>query len=358
MFIIMALMLSKTVAFTLLGMIFTACSGTSGTSTSPITLNGPLTQAWAAVYFTDPSAPGAEFLRGGPDEPLQAAIENARASLDMAIYDLNLYNIRNALVDARGRGVQVRVVVDENNFEPGELAIFDRADIPVTVAGRSNSMHNKFLIIDRYEVWTGSMNFTLSEAYGNRNNLVRIRSFSLAENYLTEFEEMFTLHQFGPASPVNTPNQTFELDGRFIETFFSPEDNTLTRLVSLVNGAEEKITFMAFSFTSDDLAAAMVRALDRGVEVKGILDKSQGLSNRGGEYWNLLSNGVDVRLDGEDGSMHHKVLIIDERILVTGSYNFSASAERQNDENTLILHDEWIALQFMEEFLRLWELAE
>ncbi|MGH2582548.1 MAG: phospholipase D-like domain-containing protein, partial [Anaerolineales bacterium] len=207
-------------------------------------------------------------------------------------------------------------------------------------------------------VWTGSMNFTLSDAYGNRNNLVRIRSSALAENFLTEFEEMFNYHQFGPSSPANTPYPMVEIDGHMVETYFSPEDGTLARLVTLVDEAKESIYFMAFSFTSDDLAAALLRARDRGVEIQGILDKAQALSNQGGEFQNLTNNGIDVQLDGEGGNMHHKVLIIDRGIVVTGSYNFSAGAERQNDENTLIIHSEDIAQEFLAEFSRIREFAE
>ena len=52
-------------------------------------------------------------------------------------------------------------------------------------------MHNKFVILDRLEVWTGSMNYTINGAYHNDNNLVRVRSNRLADNYTAEFEEMF-----------------------------------------------------------------------------------------------------------------------------------------------------------------------
>ena len=353
----MASVISKILAFTLMGVSVASCSGSSAISPGFVLANEPSEIGWATVYFTDPNAPETEFLHGGPDEPLHAAIESARVSIEVAIYDLNLYNIRDALIAAQERGVQVRMVVEGDNFEAAELFQFNRAGIPVTVDGRSGSMHNKFLVIDRYEVWTGSMNFTLSEAYGNRNNLLRVRSTVLAENYLIEFEEMFN-RQFGPSSPVNTPYPMVEINGRLVETYFSPEDGTLARIVTLLDEAQESLYFMAFSFTSDDLAAAIHRAQNRGVAIHGILDKAQALSNQGGEYRSLSADGIDVHLDGEGGSMHHKVLVIDEQIVVTGSYNFSASAERQNDENTLIIHDEKTAQEFLAEFWRLWEFVE
>jgi phosphatidylserine/phosphatidylglycerophosphate/cardiolipin synthase-like enzyme len=89
-----------------------------------------------------------------------------------------------------------------------------------------------------------------------------------------------------------------------------------------------------------------------------VFDKSQALSNKGGEYTNLLGDGIAVRLDGNRYGMHHKVIIIDGRIVVTGSYNFSNNAKTRNDENTLIIHDPEIAEFYREEFARVWRIAQ
>ena len=98
----------------------------------------------------------------------------------------------------------------------------------------------------------------------------------------------------------------------------------------------------------------LIEKAGSGLNVTGVLEKSQALSNKGGEYENLLENGVAVRLDGNPASMHHKVIIIDDRVVVTGSYNFSNSAKTRNDENTLIIHSPEITAQYMEEFERVW----
>lgn len=308
------------------------------------------------IFFTNPESPIAQFALGGPDEELQTAIEQARVRIDVAIYDLNLYSIRDALVAAEERGVQVRMVVESDNFEDGELAIFTSAGIPVVGDEDPDAMHDKFLVIDRYEVWTGSMNYTLSDAYGNRNNMVRLRSIDLAENYEVEFDEMFTQNLFGAHSPVNTPNREVEIDAVIVETYFAPEDSVQSRLVELVNHAEESIYFLTYSFTTDELAEAFLAARARGVDVQGVMDNAQA-TNAGGEFDRFVQNGIDVRLDGEGGSMHNKVLIIDGEIVVTGSYNYSANAERRNDENLLVIHDAGIASKYLEEFQRIWELA-
>ncbi|MCW5875985.1 MAG: hypothetical protein KIS85_03795 [Anaerolineales bacterium] len=311
-----------------------------------------------AVYFSDPQSPAAHTVRGGPDARLAAAIAAAQVSVDMAIYDLDLWSVRDALLEAQQRGVLVRLVVESDNLRrSAELQLLQAAGIAIVDDRRREFMHNKFTIIDRQHIWTGSMNYTVSGAYFSRNNLLHIDSPALAENYLAEFEEMFFGFDFGEFSPANTPYPSLDLEGVLVETYFAPEDGALRRLVGLVNAAEESIHFMAFSFTSDELAAAVHAAAVRGVVVRGVMDEDQGLHNTGGEYFGFMEAGLAVRLDGERGAMHHKVLVIDERIVVTGSYNFSNSAERRNDENLLVITSPELAAEYLAEFERIWELA-
>ncbi len=198
------------------------------------------------------------------------------------------------------------------------------------------------------------MNFTVNGAYRSDNNLVRVRSQDLAEDYLVEFEEMFTVGQFGSNSPANTPYRQVKVNGTQVEVYFSPEDGTINRLIELVNDAQDSVRFMAYSFTDDDLAEALIERADFGLQVSGVLEKSQALSNTGGEYEALLKNGLDVRLDGNPGSMHHKVILIDDHIVITGSYNFSNNAKTRNDENTLIIHSPEMAGLYRQEFERVW----
>jgi phosphatidylserine/phosphatidylglycerophosphate/cardiolipin synthase-like enzyme len=270
--------------------------------------------------------------------------------VDVAIHQLNLWSLRDALIDAHRRGVAVRVVTESDYLDEEEVQELIDAEVPVLGDRREGLMHNKFVVIDRQEVWTGSMNFTVNGAYRNNNNLIRIRSSQLAENYTKEFEEMFVDDRFGPGSPPNTPHPHFGLDGTLIETYFSPDDGTADRIVELISEAEESVYFLAFSFTSDDIAAAMIEAAENGVTVAGVFEESQYKSNTGTEYDNLVAAGLDVHLDGNRRNMHHKVIIIDEAIVITGSYNFSASAEKRNDENTLILHMPALASFYLSEF--------
>lgn len=313
---------------------------------------------WYQVYFSVPDSPSASTLRGGPDAYLAEAIGEARLSVDVALDSLNLWSIRDALLDAHRRGVTVRVVMESEGMDSDEVQALIDAGIEIVGDYRSGLMHNKFAILDRREIWTGSMNLTVSGAYRSDNNLLSIQSTQMAENYLVEFEEMFIDHQFGADSPVDTPLPVLDIGGSRVEVYFSPDDGTMERVLELVQAADESVNFMAYSFTDDDLAKEMIAAHNRGVEVAGVMDKAQALSNQGGEYQNLLEAGIDVRLDGNPNSMHHKVIIIDDEIVVTGSYNFSKSARTRNDENTLILHNHDISGSYLEEFARVWQLAE
>jgi phosphatidylserine/phosphatidylglycerophosphate/cardiolipin synthase-like enzyme len=313
---------------------------------------------WFDVYFTDPDSPQASTLRGGPDAALAEAIHQAKLGVDIAMDSLDLWSLRDALLATHRRGVEVRVVIESDNLSSAEVQDLVGNGIPVREDRSPGLMHNKFVIIDHFEVWTGSMNFTVSGAYRNDNNLIRIRSADLAQDYLVEFEEMYLAHQFGSNSPVNTPYPILNVNGTQVEVFFSPDDGTIERLITLVQNAQDEVLFMAYSFTDDDLALAMIEAVNSGINVAGVMDKSQALGNIGGEYGDLLENGIDVRLDSNPYSMHHKVILIDDQIIITGSYNFSNSAKTHNDENTLILHSSEIAQRYREEFERVWMMAQ
>jgi len=117
------------------------------------------------VYFTAPQGPAANTLRGGPDAALAEAIDQAVLSVDVAAYSLDLWSIRDALLRAHRRGVSVRLVVESDNLDSDELIQIAEAGVPVLGDRREGLMHNKFVVIDRYEVWTGSMNFTVNGAY-------------------------------------------------------------------------------------------------------------------------------------------------------------------------------------------------
>lgn len=313
---------------------------------------------WLDLYFTDPKNPLSAQKTGGLDSLLAASIDSARLSVDVAIYNLTNNVIRDALLRAYRRGVQVRVVMESDNRDKDAPQRLMEAGITVLGDRREGLMHNKFVIIDRSEVWTGSMNFTNSSVYQDNNNMLRIRSVKVAENYAKEFEEMFVDDKFGPDTIPATPNPSLTIDSTLLETYFAPDDAPAFSLLPLLQNAQQSIYFLAYSFTSDPLGEALRARAAEGVAVAGVMDAEQIQSNIGTEYDLFKQAGLDVRADGNPGLMHHKILIIDEEIVVTGSYNFTNSAETRNDENLVILYDPQVAKYFLQEFQRVFTQAQ
>ena len=313
-------------------------------------LRGP----WFELYMTNPDSPLSSQGTGGLDGPLVEAIDNARLSVDVAAYSISLNSVRYALIRAHDRGVTVRMVMESSNMDRSDVQYLLEAGVPIVGDNRAGLMHDKFIVIDRSEVWLGSMNFTDSGTYDDNNNMIRIRSTKIAENYLVEFNEMFERNLFGPDVLAETPNPEITLDSTRIDTYFSPDDHVLTVLYNLLSEADESIYFLAFSFTSNELGEIVRTQADAGLEVKGVMDKEQIASNTGTEFDPFRQAGLDVRIDGNDGQMHHKVFIVDEKIVVMGSYNFSRSAEERNDENIIIVYNENIARFFVDEFERVY----
>jgi phosphatidylserine/phosphatidylglycerophosphate/cardiolipin synthase-like enzyme len=333
---------------------------TSGTSVTPIELQSGygVRGAWFELYFTNPASPLSPQGTGGVDGPLVDAIDAARLSVDVAAYSLSLNSVRNALIRAHERGATVRVVMESSNMDRSDPQILMEAGIPIVGDNRDGLMHDKFIIIDRSEVWLGSMNFTDSGAYDDNNNLMRIRSSKMAENYIKEFEEMFLEDMFGPDVVAETPNPTLTLDGTRVDVYFSPDDGVLAGLVPVLESAQESIYFLTYSFTANQLGEIVRQKAEADVKVAGVMDDEQVRSNQGTEFDPFRQANLDVRIDGIDGLMHHKVFIVDQQIVVLGSYNFSQNAEERNDENLLIIYDPVIAEQFLLEFWRVQEQAQ
>jgi len=134
-------------------------------------------------------------------------------------------------------------------------------------------------------------------------------------------------------------------------------------LSAYIAGAADKYGVELVSLTpkgavgAETIGGQKYARYDTGVEVSGVMEEAQAKSNSGTEFNRLRVAGADVRLDGNPRNMHHKVLIIDDQIVMFGSYNFSFFAETTNDENLIILHDPSMTAQFMEEFERIYAQA-
>lgn len=319
----------------------------------------PVTGEWYQLYFTSPQYPDDEQTRVYKIvDGLVSVINSAQSTIDIAIYELDLESITDALLAARDRGVQIRLVTDTDELEIlDELIRLEKEGIPIVTDERSAIMHNKFVIIDGQAVWTGSWNITPNGTFRNNNHAIYIQAPALAENYITEFEEMFERQEFGPTSTANTPNPQIQIGETLIETCFAPEDDCGDLLTERIQEAQENITFMAFSFTHDAIGAAVSERAEAGVTVRGIFE-TRGSETEHSEFTRMKQQQLDVVQDGNPYTFHHKSFIIDNKIVVIGSFNFSNNADRSNDENMLIVHNPEIAAEFLKEFDRNYTLAQ
>jgi phosphatidylserine/phosphatidylglycerophosphate/cardiolipin synthase-like enzyme len=147
-----------------------------------------------------------------------------------------------------------------------------------------------------------------------------------------------------------------------IETYFAPEDNVAKKIDEELKAAEYSVDFLSFSFTDVGLSHTMAElALEDDVSVRGVFDSNQSKESsvcsililRSG---NIEGNGsITVKLDGNPGLMHEKVIVIDNETVIFGSFNFSRSADESNDENLLIVHDPELARLFASEFEKVFD---
>ena len=342
-------------------------SAAPATSTAPV-VNVPTSAnasgAWWEVYFTDPlNINDPNNWQASVAGRLVEKINAAQTSIHIASFEFDLTPVAEALIAARQRGVDVRWVTDdENGLEAdedpghGQFAMLQAAGIEVRSDERSALMHNKFWIFDRQTVWTGSTNITGSGVFKQNNNALVIHSPQLAEIYEAEFDEMWN-GQFGPRSPSQLDTQAAVVNGSNMVVVFTSEDSALEdAIIPVVLGAQSSIRFLAFSFTDYPLAQAMIDRAAAGVSAAGVYEKF-GSETDAAEMDTLLCGGVPVRQDGNSGFMHNKLIIIDDRIVITGSLNFSTNAEDNNDENVIIIDNPEIAQLYVQEFDRIWSLA-
>lgn len=321
--------------------------------TDPVSANSSL--AYEA-YFTVPQN---DFIGNTEDSieyQLIEKIDSAKYSLVGAFFEFDLQSVADALIRAHERGVSVQIVYDDEHADGDpQISQLKDAGIEAIPDQRSAFMHNKFLVVDSACVWTGSFNLTVNAAYKNNENAFYLCDQFLAQNYQTEFSEMFA-GQFGPTSPENTPHQQFQIDDTKIENYFAPEDNVMEKVVATISGAKSTIRFLAFSFTDQDLANQMVALANDGVTIEGVFE-TRGASTESSMCSYLTQNGASIRTDGNKYTMHHKVIIVDSQVVIFGSFNFSNNADKSNDENLLIIYDTKLARDYEQEFFRVYSQA-
>lgn len=138
------------------------------------------------------------------------------------------------------------------------------------------------------------------------------------------------------------------------EVFFSPGEDCRNAIIRQINGAIRQLKICVFTISDDQITRSILGAHRRRVSVKVITDNDKSFDH-GSDIGQLAREGVMVKMDITNNHMHHKFMVVDERSLLTGSYNWTSSAARFNHENILITKEKVVVRSFLKEFESLWK---
>lgn len=150
------------------------------------------------------------------------------------------------------------------------------------------------------------------------------------------------------------------------KAFFSPGGGIEAGLLETIKSAKKEIVVAMYNFTSRPLAEALVRAKQRGIDVRVVLDKNENRSaNKYTKLWDLRKGNVLVRTfalgkndDDQQIRYHHKFMVIDREVVCTGSFNWTSQADAENFENEVVIGSKRLAAEFRAEFEKNWGKAE
>ncbi|PIN80043.1 hypothetical protein COV13_04255 [Candidatus Woesearchaeota archaeon CG10_big_fil_rev_8_21_14_0_10_32_9] len=197
-------------------------------------------------------------------------------------------------------------------------------------------MHHKFCVFDDEIITTGSYNPGESS---KRDNQIIITSKALSENYK---QEIFFLET---SKETKTPHTKIMFNNRTIKNYFCPRDSCKEKILYELENAEESIIFMTFTFTDKDIASEILERNSTGVNVKGIIEDFQ---NKKEWVYPMFENNSVIL--ATTITQHNKVFIIDNKTLITGSFNPTNAANTINNENIIILEEPEIVAKYLDYF--------
>ncbi len=322
------------------------------------------------------------FLAEGEQQPdavmtrLTDFIGRARANLDFALYDMRFSDVlKNQLLatlrDAAGRGAQVRICYDgdkpldpnlaagQDPAPPGTSAFVQSLGFPWRRIAGMKLMHQKFIVRDQSSVWTGSLNMTDDAFTLMENNVLEIDSPALARFYTQDFEQLWEKENFDNTGNIKTDVVPLVFAGQpaTVRVLFSPGCGLEidTEVARRVHAAQRRVRICSLLINSGTLISALVDLLRAGrVAVSGIYDRTQ-MSDVYRQWqevpqnrWKIPAlqdviaraklvgkNSTPYSPTGRHDYMHNKILLVDDTV-ITGSYNFSRSAQF-NAENILFI---------------------
>jgi len=341
------------------------------------------------VMFNDPGSRLDNIWNPDAIDVMVDLIDGAGATIDFAVMGFSHDRVVDAFERAYDRGIQVRMVGDAGHLYNSGYRLFFERHIPIVTGNLTHIMHDKFMIVDDRFVFAGTANWTPTDLEHNSNNFVMIDSPPVAADFQAEWDQMWG-GLYGHLKNEVDNGRTYTVGDTEVEVWFSPNEDAMGRIIELVDAAEESVRFTIFAFTKDQVGSSLIRKQEEflardaaeGVNldtdfrkrrsVAGVIDQSQLHSN--GQYheaYRLIGAGVPVRMDGIDsskqpgdyqaggGRLHSKTMVIDadgeNPLVITGSFNWSASATLSNDEFLLVFHGKRVAELYDEYFESLWD---
>ena len=221
-------------------------------------------------------------------------------------------------------------------------------------------MHNKFFVIDRRRVWTGSANISDSGTGGyNANVVLAVESNALGQAYTEQFEYLLAreeAHGKMDAPPGQQgAGKLVQAGDAEISVWFAPRDKTMEEGVRpLLAAAKDRIDLAVFFLTHKRVTADLIAAHRRGVQVRIIVDATSA-GNGYSKHELLRAAGIPTKVENWGSKMHAKAAVIDDEFLVLGSMNWTSAGEGVNDENTLLVRSPRLAADFTAWFESIWE---
>jgi mitochondrial cardiolipin hydrolase len=179
-------------------------------------------------------------------------------------------------------------------------------------------------------------------------NFLRSKIYELANEKVTEKNYRFILEWTKQANSALSPKPQERA-----EAFFSPGESCRAAIIQQIDRAVRELKICVFTISDDKITNAIVTAHRRGVHIKVITDNDKSL-DLGSDIERLASGGILIKMDNTSDHMHHKFMVADEQMALTGSYNWTQSAARFNHENIMLTSEAGIIKSFLNEFDKLW----
>ena len=308
--------------------------------------------------------PGPVSAPNGLYQKMLGVIREARQSLFLAIHELELIEVAKLLVEKKQEGLSVQVLLEKKwTSEPENLEALDilrKGDVKVHLDRRdSGLMHNKYIVVDDRLVWTGSVNFTVNGFFVNYNDGIIIRHSKIAKIYRKNFYALVNPYYRNYSTYKRRPIRINE--DETILPYFSRQGYSVSdRIVDRIKKSRSDIRFLIFAYSSAPIVWAMKQRVWQKVRVRGVFDNAFESENvlknwKTIPFQTLWMAGAEVKYDTTSAKIHHKCMAIDDRIVITGSFNFSKNAEKHNDENLLIIESPRLTRAYHERFKTLWK---